>query len=151
MCFMIMPYGFKPSQKPDGTAAPDQIDFNRISAFEPAIHQLGYNPREPTKDLGAAIIKEMIEHWPFPTSSSQTSRRQTATFTKRRWGPLSWSPNQLRTPSPTARLASVLYQAGRAREAIDQARVCFGSGLQAQDRYYRGLAYYIAGRRDIAD
>ena len=63
ICFMIMPYGLKPSQKPDGLAAPDQIDFNRLwtAAFEPAIRQLGYDPVRADQDLGAAIIKEMIE------------------------------------------------------------------------------------------
>ena len=63
ICFMIMPYGVKSSQKPDGVAAPDQIDFNRLwtAAFEPAIRQLGYDPVRADQDLGAAIIKEMIE------------------------------------------------------------------------------------------
>jgi hypothetical protein len=63
ICFMIMPYGVKPSQKPDGVAAPDRIDFNRLwtAAFEPAIRQLGYDPVRADQDLGAAIIKEMIE------------------------------------------------------------------------------------------
>jgi len=60
---MIMPYGVKPSQKPDGIVAPGQIDFNRLwtAAFEPAIRQLGYDPVRADQDLGAAIIKEMIE------------------------------------------------------------------------------------------
>jgi len=63
ICFMIMPYGIKPSQRPDSATAPDQIDFNRLwtSAFEPAIRQLGYDPVRADQDLGAAIIKEMIE------------------------------------------------------------------------------------------
>jgi MAP3K TRAFs-binding domain len=63
ICFMIMPYGVKPSQKPEGIVAPDQIDFNRLwtAAFEPAIRQLGYDPVRADQDLGAAIIKEMIE------------------------------------------------------------------------------------------
>jgi hypothetical protein len=64
ICFMIMPYGVKPSQKP-GTAAdaPDQIDFERLwsAAFEPAIREMGYDPVRADQDLGAAIIKEMIE------------------------------------------------------------------------------------------
>jgi hypothetical protein len=63
ICFMIMPYGIKPSQKPDGVAAPERIDFNRLwtAAFEPAIRQIGYDPVRADQDLGAAIIKEMIE------------------------------------------------------------------------------------------
>ncbi len=63
ICFMIMPYGVKPSLKPAGTAAPDQIDFNRLwtAAFEPAIRDMGFDPVRADQDLGAAIIKEMIE------------------------------------------------------------------------------------------
>src|SRR5262245_60415962 len=63
ICFMIMPYGTKPSQTPDGAPAPNKIDFNRLwaAAFEPAIRQLGYEPVRADQDLGAAIIKEMIE------------------------------------------------------------------------------------------
>jgi hypothetical protein len=60
---MIMPYGVKPSVKPPGAAGPDQIDFNRLwaAAFEPAIREMGYDPVRADQDLGAAIIKEMIE------------------------------------------------------------------------------------------
>jgi hypothetical protein len=63
LCFMIMPYGVKPSLKPPGSSAPDQINFNRLweAAFEPAIRELGYDPVRADQDLGAAIIKEMIE------------------------------------------------------------------------------------------
>ena len=63
ICFMIMPYGTKPALKPAGAAGPDQIDFNRLwtAAFEPAIRDLGYDPVRADQDLGAAIIKEMIE------------------------------------------------------------------------------------------
>jgi hypothetical protein len=63
ICFMIMPYGVKPSQKLDGGTAPNQIDFDRLwtAAFEPTIRQLGYDPVRADQDLGAAIIKEMIE------------------------------------------------------------------------------------------
>jgi tetratricopeptide (TPR) repeat protein len=63
ICFMIMPYGTKPAVKPAGAAGPDQIDFDRLwrAAFEPAIRQLGYDPVRADQDLGAAIIKEMIE------------------------------------------------------------------------------------------
>ena len=60
---MIMPYGSKPSQKATGGPGPERIDFNRLwnAAFEPAIRQLGYDPVRADQDLGAAIIKEMIE------------------------------------------------------------------------------------------
>ena len=60
---MIMPYGTKPTQKAEGSAAPDKIDCNRLwtAAFEPAIRDLGYDPVRADQDLGAAIIKEMIE------------------------------------------------------------------------------------------
>jgi hypothetical protein len=60
---MIMPYGVRPSQKAAGVTGPDQIDFNRLwaAAFEPAIRDMGYDPVRADQDLGAAIIKEMIE------------------------------------------------------------------------------------------
>lgn len=60
---MIMPYGTKPTQRAEGTAAPDKIDFNRLwtAAFQPAIAEMGYDPVRADQDLGAAIIKEMIE------------------------------------------------------------------------------------------
>jgi hypothetical protein len=61
---MIMPYGVKPSVKPAGApSAPDQVDFERLwsAAFEPAIREMGYDPVRADQDLGAAIIKEMIE------------------------------------------------------------------------------------------
>ena len=63
ICFMIMPYGTKPAVKLAGATGPDQIDFNRLwtAAFEPAIRELGYDPVRADQDLGAAIIKEMIE------------------------------------------------------------------------------------------
>ena len=63
ICFMIMPYGTKPTQKAEGSAAPDKIDFNRLwtAAFQPAISDMGYDPVRADQDLGAAIIKEMIE------------------------------------------------------------------------------------------
>lgn len=63
ICFMIMPYGTKPTQRAEGSAAPDKIDCNRLwsAAFEPAIRDLGYDPVRADQDLGAAIIKEMIE------------------------------------------------------------------------------------------
>ena len=63
ICFMIMPYGTKQSQKPEGVVGLDMIDFDRLwtAAFEPAIRYLGYDPVRADQDLGAAIIKEMIE------------------------------------------------------------------------------------------
>ncbi len=63
ICFMIMPYGTKPTQKPEGVAAPDKIDCNRLwnAALMPAISALGYDPVRADQDLGAAIIQEMIE------------------------------------------------------------------------------------------
>jgi hypothetical protein len=63
ICFMIMPYDVKPSLKPASAAGPDKIDFNRLwaAAFEPAIRDMGYDPVRADQDVGAAIIKEMIE------------------------------------------------------------------------------------------
>jgi hypothetical protein len=63
ICFMIMPYGTKPTQGPEGSAAPDRIDFDRLwkAAFLPAIGDMGYEAVRADQDLGAAIIKEMVE------------------------------------------------------------------------------------------
>ena len=55
------------------------------------------------------------------------------------------------SPTYRAQLASALYQVGRTEEAITQARACLGSQLSPHDRYYRGLAFYLVGRFDIAE
>lgn len=63
ICFMIMPYGVKPTLQPAHSAAPDKVDFDHLwaMAYRPAIEQLGYEPVRADQDLGALIIAEMIE------------------------------------------------------------------------------------------
>ena len=63
ICFMIMPYGVKPTLQVAGGTAPAEVNFDRLwaAAFRPAIEQLGYEPVRADQDLGALIINEMIE------------------------------------------------------------------------------------------
>src|SRR3712207_2270409 len=63
ICFMIMPYGTKPTGQGQGGNAPDKVDFDRLwrSAIQPALDTLGYDPVRADQDLGALIIHEMIE------------------------------------------------------------------------------------------
>lgn len=63
ICFMIMPFGVKPTQLSDDGKAPDKVDFNRLwdAALRPAITQLGYEAVRADQDAGALIINEMIE------------------------------------------------------------------------------------------
>ncbi|WP_198174974.1 TRAFs-binding domain-containing protein [Spirosoma arboris] len=61
ICFMIMPYGKKPTQSESGVAI---IDYDALwdKALFPLIDQdLNYYPVRADQDLGAMIIKEMIE------------------------------------------------------------------------------------------
>jgi hypothetical protein len=62
LCFMVMPYGRKPTQVEPGRG-PAEIDFNALwdRAFVPVIIALGYEPIRADQDLGALIIKEMLE------------------------------------------------------------------------------------------
>jgi tetratricopeptide (TPR) repeat protein len=63
ICFMIMPYSTKATQKREGSPAPDKVDCNRLwtAALKPAIEDLGYEAVRADQDLGASIITEMIE------------------------------------------------------------------------------------------
>jgi tetratricopeptide (TPR) repeat protein len=60
---MIMPYGVKPTQQREGSKAPASVNFDRLwdAAIRPAIVDLQYDPVRADQDLGALIIKEMIE------------------------------------------------------------------------------------------
>src|SRR5271165_4110265 len=66
ICFMIMPYGKKPTQAEAGRGVPE-IDFNALwdRAFAPTIVALGYDPLRADQDLGALIITQMIERLYF--------------------------------------------------------------------------------------
>jgi len=61
-CFMIMPYGRKPTQA-DPKFGPAEIDFNALwdRAYVPAIKALGYQPVRADQDTSALIVSEMLE------------------------------------------------------------------------------------------
>jgi hypothetical protein len=67
LCFMIMPYGRKPTQVEPSSNAPSEIDFNALwdKAFAPTIQSLGYDPVRADQDTGALIITQMIERLYF--------------------------------------------------------------------------------------
>lgn len=55
-------------------------------------------------------------------------------------------------PRYRAQLAALLHQAGQTEEARAEAEACVElSAPTAQDRYYRGLAYYVLGKTRIAE
>jgi hypothetical protein len=67
LCFMIMPYGRRPTQVEPSSTAPGEIDFNALwdKAFAPTIQSLGYDPVRADQDTGALIINQMIERLYF--------------------------------------------------------------------------------------
>jgi hypothetical protein len=64
-CFMIMPYGRKPTQAEPGH--PAEIDFNALwdRGYVPVIKALGYEPVRADQDTGALIISQMLERLYF--------------------------------------------------------------------------------------
>jgi Tetratricopeptide Repeats-Sensor len=66
LCFMIMPYGRKPTQAEAGKG-PAEINFDALwdRAYEPAIKELGYEPVRADQDTGSLIINQMIERLYF--------------------------------------------------------------------------------------
>jgi hypothetical protein len=66
LCFMVMPYGRKPTQAEPGKG-PVEIDFNALwdRAYVPAIEALGYEPVRADQDTGALIIMQMLERLYF--------------------------------------------------------------------------------------
>jgi len=62
VCFMIMPYGTKPTAA-QGGQGPAEIDFNALwdRAYVPVITGLGYEPVRADQETGALIIGEMLE------------------------------------------------------------------------------------------
>jgi hypothetical protein len=67
LCFMIMPYGRRPTQVDPSSNAPGEIDFNAIwdRAFAPTIQSLGYDRVRADQETGALIINQMIERLYF--------------------------------------------------------------------------------------
>jgi len=66
LCFMVMPYGRKPTQAEPGKG-PAEIDFNALwdRAYVPVITALGYEPVRADQDTGALIITQMLERLYF--------------------------------------------------------------------------------------
>ena len=66
LCFMIMPYGRKPTQAEAGKG-PAEINFDALwdRAYEPVIEELGYEPVRADQDTGSLIINQMIERLYF--------------------------------------------------------------------------------------
>jgi hypothetical protein len=66
-CFMIMPYGRKPTQVEPSSNAPGEIDFNALwdRAFAPTILSLSFDPVRADQDTGALIITQMVERLYF--------------------------------------------------------------------------------------
>jgi MAP3K TRAFs-binding domain len=66
LCFMIMPFGRKPTQAVAGRG-PAEIDFNALwdKGYVPVIEELGYQPVRADQDTGALIIKQMLQRLYF--------------------------------------------------------------------------------------
>jgi hypothetical protein len=66
LCFMIMPYGRKPTQAEAGRG-PAEIDYNALwdRGYVPVIKELGYEPVRADQDTGALIISQMLERLYF--------------------------------------------------------------------------------------
>ncbi|MGC1939017.1 MAG: TRAFs-binding domain-containing protein [Pseudolabrys sp.] len=62
VCFMIMPYGRKPTQAEAGRG-PAEIDFNALwdRGYVPTIKALGYEPVRADQDTGGLIVNQMLE------------------------------------------------------------------------------------------
>ena len=65
VCFMVMPFRRKDTHA--SAPAPSSVDFDALweKAFKPALTALGYDPVRADQDLGALIIKEMLERLYF--------------------------------------------------------------------------------------
>ena len=66
VCFMIMPYGRKPTQAEPGRG-PAEIDFNALwdRGYVPVIKELGYEPVRADQDTGSLIVGQMLERLYF--------------------------------------------------------------------------------------
>lgn len=55
-------------------------------------------------------------------------------------------------PQYRAQLAALLYRTGRVEQGLEEAQECVKlSAPTAHDRYYRGLAYYVLGKKSCAE
>ena len=65
VCFVVMPFRTKDTRAQP--PAPQQVNFDALweKAFRPVIEELGYQPVRADQDLGALIIKEMLERLYF--------------------------------------------------------------------------------------
>jgi len=66
ICFMIMPFGKKKTDAPEGQGLAE-IDFDALwdKALKPAIEKLGYDSVRADQDVGSLIINEMLERLYF--------------------------------------------------------------------------------------
>ena len=66
VCFVIMPYGRKPTQAEAGHG-PAEIDFNALwdRGYFPVIQALGYQPMRADQDTGALVVTQMLERLYF--------------------------------------------------------------------------------------
>lgn len=62
ICFMVTPFGVKDTHVTPGVG-PAKVDFDQLwlKQFQPLIRDLGYEPVRADADLGASIIRDMIE------------------------------------------------------------------------------------------
>ncbi|NJO32848.1 MAG: hypothetical protein HC869_06605 [Rhodospirillales bacterium] len=62
ICFMVMPFGTKPTGVADGKS-PAEADFDQVweKVLRPAITELNYEAVRADEDLGALIIADMLE------------------------------------------------------------------------------------------
>lgn len=65
ICFVVMPFRTKDTHAPP--PAPASVNFDALwqKALRPVLEELGYQPVRADQDLGALIVKEMIERLYF--------------------------------------------------------------------------------------
>jgi hypothetical protein len=66
VCFMVMPFGRKPTQAEAGKG-PGDVDFNALwdRAYVPVIEHLGYQAVRADQDVGSLIVTQMLERLYF--------------------------------------------------------------------------------------
>jgi hypothetical protein len=65
ICFMVMPFSTKDTQA--APTAPSRVNFDALweKVLRPVLDELGYQPVRADQDLGALIVKEMLERLYF--------------------------------------------------------------------------------------